>query len=178
MTNQFSRLFCLSVCALLSLSGCSGSAKPRKEVELHPPGARPVQQASFVSATAPGYLPPAAPLEGELRPYDQMSEQQTAAEALGRIGTPAVTMLVQALQHSDPEVRLETVRVLIRMGPEAKDAVPALVPLLDDPDERIRKAATRALGRIGPDAAQAVEPLMRALLHSEPVAPPAESPPQ
>ena len=113
-----------------------------------------------------------------MRPFDEWSEQQAAAEALSRIGPPAVPMLVQALQHSDPEVRLQAVRVLIRMGPDAKEAVPALVPLLDDPDERIRKAAARSLGRIGPEAGDAVPALMRSLLQAEPVAPPAEVPPQ
>ena len=61
MIHPTKRLFCLSVCCgLLCLAGCSGSSKPKKQVELRPPGKDGVQQASYVTAIAPGYLPPAA----------------------------------------------------------------------------------------------------------------------
>lgn len=96
--------------------------------------------------------------------FEERSEQQVAAEALSQIGPPAVDELRAALQNRDPRIRREAAGVLVRMGPEARDAVPDLTRLLDDEDEATRKLAARALGRIGPDAAAAVPALMRTLL--------------
>lgn len=95
------------------------------------------------------------------------SERQLAADALARIGPPAVPMLVQSLKSSDLEVRRQACKVLMRMGPDAKEAVPELTNLLDDEDEELRRMAAIALGRIGPDAGDAVPALMRTLLEGE-----------
>lgn len=89
------------------------------------------------------------------------SEQELAAEALGRIGPPAVPMLREALRSTDDEVRRQALIVLLKMGPDAREAVPDLVALLEDGDEDIRRMAAKALGQIGPDAAEAVPALMR-----------------
>lgn len=97
------------------------------------------------------------------------SEQQLAADALARIGPPAVPMLVQSLQSSDRETRRQACEILMRMGPDAKEAVPDLVKLLEDEDQELRRMAAIALGRIGPDAGEAVPSLMRTLLEEEPV---------
>jgi len=99
------------------------------------------------------------------------SEQSLAAEALSRIGPPAVPMLVDALRSSDQEVRRQACAVLMRMGPDAKEAVPELVLLLEDADPELRKMAATALGRIGPDAAPAVPALMKAMLEGESLKP-------
>ena len=96
------------------------------------------------------------------------SEQSLAAEALSRIGPPAVPLLVEALRSSDLETRRQACEVLLRMGPDAKEAVPDLVRLLEDDEEELRKMAAKALGRIGPDAAPAVPALMRALFEGDP----------
>lgn len=119
-----------------------------------------VQRASF-EQPVPLTTPATARL---LRPFPEWSEQEAAAEALGRIGAAAVPHLVEALSSHDPQVRRKAVEVLGRMGPDAAEAVAALVPLLDDPDERVRKAAIRTLGQIGPAAKDAVPALMQRLL--------------
>ena len=113
-------------------------------------------------AVAPATLEVAAP--------PLKSEKELAADALTRIGPPAVPMLVEALRSTDDEVRRQACAVLMRMGPDAKDAVPELVRLLEDPDEDLRRMAAIALGRIGPDAGQAVPQLMRRMLEGEPAA--------
>jgi HEAT repeat protein len=105
-----------------------------------------------------------------------MSEQSLAAEALSRIGPPAVPMLVEALNSRDGQIRRQACAVLMRMGPDAKEAVPHLVSLLEDEDQELRKMASKALGRIGPDAAPAVPALMRTMLEGE-SAPPTDSAP-
>ena len=123
-----------------------------------------VAQAAYVEPVTPEETP-------RLKPFAQWTEEDTAADALGRIGPAAVPALTQALKSEDADVRLRAVQVLARMGSDAKEAVPDLVVLLDDSDERIRKAATRTLGRIGPEAAPAVPALMRSLLQAEPTPP-------
>ena len=95
------------------------------------------------------------------------SERSLAAEALSRIGPSAVPMLVEALKSPDGHVRRQACEVLMRMGPDAKEAVPDLMALLEDEDQELRKMAAKALGRIGPDAAPAVPALMRAMLERE-----------
>ena len=99
-----------------------------------------------------------------IKPFLEWTEQEAAADALGRIGVAAVPALIDALSNPEPAVRVKAIEVLGRMGADAKDAVPHLVKLLDDPSEAVRKAATRTLGRIGPPADQAVPALMRTLL--------------
>ena len=155
----------------LSTPGCGGSvATPRKKVRVPEPG-QP-DAATYISV--PGNPPTVAPIpvtEFQLQPFVQWTESHAAADALGRIGPPAVPQLVAALQSTDPEVRLQAAQVLARMGSDARDAVPYLIHLLDDPDERIRKTAARTLGRIGPEAAPAVPALMRTLLQPAPAPP-------
>ena len=87
--------------------------------------------------------------------------QVTAADALGKIGTPAVPSLSAALADSDPVVRVQACRALAYMGAKAKDAVPALTRALSDADETVRQQAAIALGQIGEDAGAAVPELMR-----------------
>jgi len=136
------------------------------------------------SLAAPPYSTEADPLTGERitvqyqppaierpKPLSEISDKELAAEALARIGPPAVPSLIQALQHRDPQVRREVVRVLMRMGPDAKAAAPELTRLLDDEDELVRKYAVKALGNIGPDAAIAVPALMLDLLQPTPEVP-------
>ncbi len=159
---------------ILLLAGCGSSGQPAREIATAVPEPGQVAPASFVSADSPAAsssTPPrpifdytASSAEYNLKPLDKWTEQEAAADALGRIGTAAVPQLIAALRSNDVEARLQATQVLARMGSDAKEAVPDLIRLLDDPDERIRKAATRTLGRIGPDAAEAVPALMKSLL--------------
>jgi HEAT repeat protein len=75
-----------------------------------------------------------------------------------------VKSLQPDLHSRDPRIRREAVGVLVRMGPDGKDAVPDLIALLNDDDEETRKLAARALGRIGPEAAAAIPALKKMLL--------------
>lgn len=159
----------------LVLAGCHKlTGEPTKQIET------PVPPTFFVSTPGgmvarAGYDEPAANSEPfVIKPIDAWSEQETAADALGRIGSAAVPALTEALRSNDPDVRLKAAEVLARMGTDAKPAAADLTRLLDDPDERIRKAAARALGMIGPDAADAVPALMRSLTQPEPPPPTGE----
>jgi hypothetical protein len=121
---------------------------------------------------APAVVTVERPVLPVVRPYEQWTEQEAAADALGRIGARAIPYLQQALRSPDPLVKKQAAEVLARMGSDAKPAVNDLIPLLDDPDPEIRKVAARTLGRIGPDAAAAVPALMRTLIQQETVVPP------
>ncbi len=173
---MLSRWMPLLLAVLAVLAGCDFASQPTKQVET--PGGPPgVPGPEYVSAEAlpQSAQPPArpifdynvAPAEYSLKPLEKWTEQEAAADALGRIGPPAVPQLIAALRSQDPEHRLQATQVLARMGSDAKEAVPDLIRLLDDPDERIRKAATRTLGRVGPAAGEAVPALMERLLEPQ-----------
>lgn len=147
---------------------------------------RPIEQARPVPNGGPraaeageGRVAPASfELPVPDSPAPLKSEEDLAAEALSRIGPPAVPMLVEALGSPDLSVRKRALEVLLRMGPDAKQAVPALVALLEDDDEELRKGAAVALGRIGPDSAPAVPALMKTMLGGQapPMAPTPDEP--
>jgi HEAT repeat protein len=137
--------------------------------------ARPVLPATTAQPATAGSASPRVTVQYQSpsleRPLSDVPDQELAAEALARIGSPAVPSLVQALTHRDPLVRREATRVLMRMGPDAKTAAPELTRLLDDEDELVRKYAAKAIANIGPDAAVAVPALMLDLLRPTPEAP-------
>jgi hypothetical protein len=176
----------LALTLVVGTTGCMVSSDGPKKIIATSPDGRPSEFPSMKAAAAASAAPPepspapprtwatgtvaqAAYLEPAsampaIKPFPAWSEQEAAADALGRIGAAAVPALIDALHDPDPAVRIKATAVLGRMGSDAKDAVPHLVKLLDDPDESVRKAATRTLGRIGPPADQAVPALVRTLL--------------
>ena len=83
------------------------------------------------------------------------NSQLAAADALGRIGEPAVASLTNVLTDPDPVVRLQACRALAYMGSQAKEAVPYLTQTLGDQNEAVRQQAAVALGQIGSPAAPA-----------------------
>ena len=87
--------------------------------------------------------------------------RQTAAEALGEIGAPAVEFLTPALQDSSDDVREAATRVLGNVG---APAFAALEIALKDSSAVVRETAIKALGAIG--GAPAVEILNVALTDS------------
>jgi hypothetical protein len=175
------RISILLVTTIL-LAGCESLPPPKPVCVAPMPDNRP-PPVDPNAQPGPGYIStpagtvtqankiPPTDEEEALKPFDEWSEQHAAADALGRIGPPAVPDLIQALRNRDPVVRKQAAEVLARMGSDAKPAVPDLVHLLDDEDESIRKEAARTLGRIGPDAAAAVPALMRTLLQPDPLPP-------
>lgn len=80
------------------------------------------------------------------------------AEALTKIGEPAVDPLIAALSHPDDDVRW---KAAIALG-DIRDsrAIDPLIRLLADPDRFVKGHAALALGAIGEPA---VDPLIRAL---------------
>ena len=75
--------------------------------------------------------------------------RRTAAEALGKLGSPvAVPALTDALKDKDPRVREAAALALGRVG--AKESSAALVAGLDDPVTGVSEASAVALGELDP----------------------------
>jgi len=68
-----------------------------------------------------------------------------AAEALGKIGKPAVPALIEALKDEDSNMRLWAAITLSSIG---QPAIPALIEALEDTNFFVRSNAARALGGI------------------------------
>lgn len=81
-----------------------------------------------------------------------------AAEALSKIGNPAVEPLIATLQYADDDVRWKAAIALGEIG--NPDAVEPLIQLLSDNDRFVRSRAAHALSMIGNPA---IEPLIHAL---------------
>src|SRR5665647_721650 len=80
-----------------------------------------------------------------------------AAEALSKIGAPAVDALIEALRHHDDDVRWKAAIALGEIGDPR--AVEPLVTLLFDDDRFVKSHAALALGAIG-------EPSVKPLIHA------------
>jgi HEAT repeat protein len=81
-----------------------------------------------------------------------------AAEALARIGKPAVEPLIAVLRHPDDDVRWKAAIALGDIGDER--AIEPLIELLSDEDRFVKSRAAYALSSIGQPA---VAPLVQAL---------------
>jgi len=81
-----------------------------------------------------------------------------AAEALSKLGSPAVPALIGALRHDDDDVRWKAALALGEIGDP--QAIEPLILLLCDKDRFVKSHAALALGVIGDPA---VDPLLRAL---------------
>jgi len=78
-----------------------------------------------------------------------------------------VNAMIQQLQDSDAQVRVQACVTLSEAGPHAEAAVPALTEALKDPDPLVKRLAAYALGNIGPKAAPAIPELKNLLGASE-----------
>lgn len=106
------------------------------------------------------------PSQQRVQPHTEWTLEQTAGDALGRIGPAAVPYLVQRLHDEPPEARCQIAEILARIGPDASAAVPALMELLRDPNPTVQRTAARALGQIGPAASDAVPTLLDMFIKS------------
>jgi HEAT repeat protein len=156
----------IGVALVLLVAGCRGDEPvPRRIV--HADEAPAPQPFGAVSVDSTSGLPLFGPALPELLPVREWTIEQTAVDALSRIGTPtAVTSLGEMLRDPDPELRKDAARGLARMGSDARAAVPQLIAALDDKDPEVRRHATRALGEIGPAASEAVPALVEELRES------------
>lgn len=86
-----------------------------------------------------------------------------ASYALTVIGRPAVPELVTLAGEDNESVRALAVETLGDMGLVAQDAVPALIHALEDESDQVRRRAALALGTTGQWTSAAVPALIRTL---------------
>jgi HEAT repeat protein len=98
------------------------------------------------------------PLITALKNNELSGVRWKAAEALTKLGAPAVDALIGALQHSDDDVRWKAAIALGEIGDQR--GIDPLIRLLSDDDRFVKSRAAYALGLIGEPA---VDPLLRAL---------------
>jgi len=98
------------------------------------------------------------PLLAALKNDETGGVRWKAAEALSKLGTPAVAGLTSALQHDDDDVRWKAAIALGEIGDPR--AITALINVLSDNDRFVKSRAAYALSMIGEPA---VDPLINAL---------------
>ncbi|MBI3268531.1 MAG: HEAT repeat domain-containing protein [Planctomycetes bacterium] len=86
----------------------------------------------------------------------ELEPLSASADALARIGGPAVEALAETCRSGSSEQRQDAARALVRIGPAASAALPAVLPLLGDPNRAARLAAFEAFGSLGRDGAEAM----------------------
>jgi HEAT repeat protein len=114
----------------------------------------------------------AAPIVVELlKDPDRLVRQAAAgilAASFGFVTKDVITpRLVELINDSDQDVRLNAVKALGGIGARTKDAGPILLEDLKDSNKSMRRAAAVALGRIRPVAENAV-PRLVGLLRTDP----------
>ncbi|NOZ84996.1 MAG: hypothetical protein GXP49_01790 [Deltaproteobacteria bacterium] len=82
-----------------------------------------------------------------LHEEDNAGQRNAAAEALARIGQPAVEPLIKMLNDDDKDARKFAVDILGEIGD--RQGLKGILTALEDEDENVRVAAAEALGRSG-----------------------------
>ncbi len=89
-------------------------------------------------------------------------------EIIQRIGSPAIPLLVELLQHEQVSIRSSAVDALIDLAPDTERIQPALRQALSDRDSMVAGDAARALGALGKRASPSVRALITTLSHEDP----------
>jgi HEAT repeat protein len=100
-----------------------------------------------------------APPEAVRGLFDRMSSSDAftarrATQALGTMGPRAqagIPVLLAALRHEDPLVRMHAATALGAISISDTGGISALRGLLDDPDQRVRSAASNSLAKLSTD---------------------------
>lgn len=82
-----------------------------------------------------------------LRDEENAGLRNAAAEALIRLGSPAVQELLEHLADDDHDLRKQVVDILGQIG--GREVLPGLVRALSDPDLNVAAAAAEAVGMVG-----------------------------
>ncbi|TNE52379.1 MAG: hypothetical protein EP343_01045 [Deltaproteobacteria bacterium] len=96
---------------------------------------------------------PAIPALVEAFKDEDMTTRKNAVRALGKIGVgqegpQVLTVLQQALQHTDDSIRSEAAWALVTLGDQAHKAIPQLLEAFQDQVFWVKVSAIQALGKI------------------------------
>ena len=149
-----------SVLSVLSLSAALAQTPDELIQRLKDPDAKTRR----LAAEALGKKKDVAAIPGlvELLNDKDRGVQEAAEEALQRIGPKAAPALAEALSAQEASGRYATMRLLKRMGADAREALPALVAALEHKDIGLRISAAIALGSLGSNGKTALPALFEA----------------
>lgn len=108
-------------------------------------------------------VPALATLVASLAFDESTTVRDVAAEALARIGGPAVPILARLLADRDESVRLRAASALAAAGDAARPAAGALERAVEDESPVVRLKAAEALWRAAGDSERAVRVALEAL---------------
>ena len=107
---------------------------------------------------------PLAEWTADLQQTDPMIRRRAAA-GLAAFGPDALAPLGQAaVSDADPEIRLEAIKSIGRLGPAGAPAAPVLVQASRDRIAFVRRGAVTAIGAVGAATPETLEALMHALV--------------
>jgi hypothetical protein len=100
--------------------------------------------------------PAAEPAVASLRDavFARAKPYHMAIDTLGKIGAPAVPVLVEILGHDDVSCRWQAANTLGTMGEPAREALPALRKVAAHPNTVLSSAAKQAIAKLGGEAAE------------------------
>jgi HEAT repeat protein len=118
--------------------------------------------ASSALAGAPAQAHAAIPaLINRFQDSAQLASQ--AAYTLGRIGSPALPAILEALDHPDPRARQHALRALTSMHDDARPALAKLLAMSKDDSPAVRTGALLALKTTSPTNRKAIQAAITAL---------------
>jgi hypothetical protein len=77
-----------------------------------------------------------------------------AIDTLGKIGAPAVPVLIEILRHGDVSCKRQAANTLGTMSEAAREALPALRKVAASPNSVLSSAAQQAIAKLGGEAAE------------------------
>lgn len=101
------------------------------------------RQATLVTLAAirPSQTSDLLPIVDRLLLDESFAVRAAAQDALGQIGSPAMELATELLDHADASVRLAAIQILHRIGPSARAVQPAVFARTTDADGLVRIAA-------------------------------------
>jgi len=92
-------------------------------------------------------------------------DDRVALDALGQMQGPGLNVLIDALNNTDPKIRLYVVYEFGQLWQTKAPAAKALAARLDDPDSEVRRMVPSAFAHIGPNAADAIPDIVEFIQH-------------
>ena len=72
--------------------------------------------------------------------------RNSIGDILVKTGKPTIPFLIESLKHPDPEIQVESARILGRLGDE--EAIEPLIASLKDENVQLRKEAALSINKI------------------------------
>lgn len=112
-------------------------------------------------------VPAIGALEAQFADWSEQAREH-AALALGQIGAPAESVLVKALTHEQPQVRVAALNGLGQFSVQSPEGIAALQKFTTEGEATSRRLALLALAGSAVDKSSLDQPILKALTDAEP----------